>query len=202
MRILGTGTPAAALAVLEWTAASGVSLPDTELEEYGRTRLDPQAPGPELGRLLRQSPPVRRGLLERLASEPPTVAETLLAGPAGPAFERDDLAAHPGLTELWLIHAVAHAAVEPLRAFDEICDIRALTGRSPRVDGELLARLWPHGCPPGQLAELLQAVTEPPEPDVLAWLTAEIAAIVARDALSGGCLSWPHWRPPGPAVAA
>jgi hypothetical protein len=186
MRILAAGTPAAALAVLEWTAASGVSLPDTELEEYGRTRLDPRAPGPELPRLLRQSPAVRRGLLERLASEPPTVAETLFAGPADPAFERDDLAAHPRLTELWLIRAAAHGAVEPLRAFDEICDIRALTGRSPRVDGELLAGLWPHGCPPEQLAELLQAVTEPPEPDVLAWLTAEVAAIVVRDVLSGG----------------
>lgn len=186
VRILGTGTPAVASALLTWASASGLSLPDSELEQYGRERLDLRATAPELARLLHQSPAVRRGLLERLASEPPMAAETLFAGPAGGAFERDDLALYPRMTELWLIHAVAHGAVEPLRAFDEICDIRALIGRSPRVDGELLARLWPRGCPPEQLAELLQAVTEPPPADVTAWFTAEIGAIVARGALGGG----------------
>lgn len=183
MRLLGQATPTAALAVLEWAAASGLSLPETELAEYGRAGLDPAAPGPELASLLRKSPAVRRGLLERLAGEPPEVAETLFSGPA---IERDDLALYPRLTELWLTGAAARGALDPLRAFDEVCDIRALTGRSPRVDGELLARLWPDGCPPDQLAELLRAVTEPPAADVLAWLTEEIAAIVALGALGGG----------------
>jgi GTPase-associated protein 1, N-terminal domain type 2/GTPase-associated protein 1, C-terminal domain/GTPase-associated protein 1, middle domain len=189
IRLLRAAAPATALAVLQWAAGSGLSLPDVELEEYGRTRLDPLAQGPELARLLRQSPAVRRGLLDRLASEPPAVAEVLLANPAGPAFERGDLAAYPGLTELWLIQAAAHGAVGPLRAFDEICDIRAQAGRSPLIDRELLDRLWPRGCPPEQFAELLQAVTEPPAADVLAWLTAEVSAAVARGAPDGG-LPW------------
>jgi len=184
MRILTAATPASALAVLDWAAASGLALPDTALEEYGRTSLDPRTQAPELARLVRQSPAVRRGLLARLASEPPAVAETWFAGPADPPFERDDLTEHPWLTELWLVHAATHGTVEPLRAFDEICDIRSVAGRSPRVDGELLAHLWPRGCPPEQLAELLQAVTTPTT-DVLAWVTAEIAAIAARGAGGG-----------------
>jgi hypothetical protein len=179
VRLLDASTPTAALAVVGWAAASGLSLPDRELEAYGRTRLDPRVPEPGLERLLRQSPAVRRGLLARLASEPPAVAEALFGGPADPPFERNDLAEHPWLTELWLIHAATHGTVPPLRAFDEICDVRAATGRSPRVDGELLGRLWPHGCPPAQLAELLQAVTGVPTTDVLAWLTGEISTVLA-----------------------
>ena len=182
MRLLRGATPATALAVLEWAAASGLSLPDTELAQYGRTLLDLGTSGPELARLLRQSPAVRRGLLERLAGEPPSVAETLFSGAA---IERDDLAAYPGLTELWLVQAAVQGTLDPLRAFDEISDLRALDERSPRLDGELLARLWPDGCPPEQVAELLQAVTEPPEADVLAWFTAEIGEIVARGPLGG-----------------
>lgn len=188
VQILGAAPPAMALTVLEWAAASELPLPDAELEEYGRTRLDVQTPEPELSNLLRLSPAIRYGLLARLASEPPAVAEALFASPAGAAIGRDDLAAHPGLTELWLIHAAAHGTVEPLRAFDEICDIRVLTKRSPLMDGELLRRLWPGGCPPEQVAELLDAVTGPPEPDVLDWFIAEIGAIVARGALDGGSL--------------
>ena len=179
VRLLDTATPTAALAIVGWAAASGLSLPDRDLETYGRTRVDPRVHDPGLARLVRQSLAIRRGLLARLASEPPAVAEALFTGPVDPPFDRDDLAEHPWLTELWLVHAATHGTVPPLRAFDEICDIRAATGRSPRVDRELLGRLWPHGCPPAQLAELLQAVTEAPTTDVLAWLTAEIGAVIA-----------------------
>jgi hypothetical protein len=186
LRIIGAATPATALAVLEWAAGSGLSLPEPELEEYGRTGLDPRAQAPELAGLLRQSAAVRRGLAERLASEPPAVAETFFSAPAGPFLERDDLAGQPALTELWLVQAAARGSADPLRAFDEICDIRALAGCSPLVDGELLARLWPHGCPPGQLAELVQAVTGPPAADVLTWFTAQIETVVTHGALGGG----------------
>ena len=37
-----------------------------------------------------------------------------------------------------------------MRAFDEISDVRALTRQGRRMDGELLRRLWPGGCPPSR----------------------------------------------------
>ena len=194
LRLLGSAPLATSLTVLEWAAASGLSLPDTELEAYGRTRLDPRDGTPELAAVLGRSPAIRRGLLSRLAGEPPATAEAFLSGPAGAAIGRDDLIAYPGLAELWLIHAAARGAIEPLRAFDEISDIRVLTRQSRRMDGQLLRRLWPAGCPPEQLAALLGAVTVTPgttgalEPDVLGWLTAEIGAVVARGMVDSGSL--------------
>ena len=209
LRLLGSAPLATSLTVLEWAAASGLSLPDAELEAYGRTRLDPRDGTPELAAVLGRSPAIRRGLLSRVAGEPPATAEALLGGPAGGAIGRDDLVAYPGLAELWLIHAAARGAIEPLRAFDEISDIRVLTRQSRRMDGELLRRLWPAGCPPEQLAALLGAVTVTPAatggagtpgtpgtpeapgapgPDVLHWLTAEIGAVVARGMLDSGSL--------------
>jgi len=188
LRLLGSAPLAASLTVLEWTAACGLSLPDAELEAYGRTRLDPRDGTPELAAVLGGSPAIRRGLLSRVAGEPPATAEALLGGPAGGAIGRDDLIAYPGLAELWLIHAAARGAIEPMRAFDEISDIRVLTRQSRRMDGELLRRLWPAGCPPEQLASLLGAVNAAPEPDVLDWLTAEIGAIVARGMVDSGSL--------------
>jgi GTPase-associated protein 1, N-terminal domain type 2/GTPase-associated protein 1, middle domain len=203
LRLLGSAPLATSLTVLEWAAASGLSLPDAELEAYGRTRLDPRDGTPELAAVLGRSPAIRRGLLSRVAGEAPATAEALLAGPAGVAIGRDDLIAYPGLAELWLINAAAGGAIEPLRAFDEISDIRVLTRQSRRMDGELLRRLWPAGCPPEQLAALLGAVTVTPaapgapgapgtpgtpEPDVLDWLAAEIGAIVARGMADSGSL--------------
>ena len=145
--LLGTATPATAMAVLEWAAASGVMLPEEELERYGRARLDPALPDPAAPRLLRCYPAVLRGLLERLAAEPPQVTGVLLRGSLGGLLHRDDLAGHPELTELWLIQSVARGDREPLRAFDEIVDVRDGAQRSPRVDVSLLRLLWPGGCP-------------------------------------------------------
>jgi len=188
LRLLGSAPLATSLTVLEWTAACGLSLPDDELEAYGRTRLDPRDGTPELGAVLGGSPAIRRGLLARVAGEPPATAEALLSGPAGGAIGRDDLIAYPGLAELWLVHAAARGAIEPLRAFDEISDIRVQTRQARRMDGELLRRLWPAGCPPEQLAALLGAVTGAPDPDVLDWLTAETGAIIAHGMLDSGSL--------------
>src|SRR5262249_60273925 len=85
-QVLGTATPATALAVLEWATASEVVLPDAELETYGRTRLDPGTPEPELSGIVGKSPAVLRGVIARRAREAPEVGEAPLAGPA---------AAHP-----------------------------------------------------------------------------------------------------------
>src|SRR5450755_91210 len=156
--LLDTATPATAFAILDWAAASGVVLPEEELERYGRARLDPALPEPEAPRLLRCYPAVLRGLLERLAAEPPQVTGALLRGSLGGLLERGDLAGHPELTELWLIQSVARGDREPLQAFDEIVDVRDGAGRTPRVDGALLRLLWPGGCPAGDITELLGAV--------------------------------------------
>ena len=187
-QILAAATPATALAVLEWAAASEVALPEAELERYGRTRLDPGTPEPELTGIVSRSPAALRGLIDRLAGEPPEVAEALLAGPAGDHIRRSDLADYPVLTELWLLESAARGGLAPLDAFDEIADVRARAQRSPRVDAALLGRLWPDGCPPEQIAELLSAVTgEEPAPGVLDWLVTEIGT-VARGAMNDGSL--------------
>jgi hypothetical protein len=78
--------------------------------------------------------------------------------------------------------------MKPLRAFDEIVDIRAGAQRSPLVDATLLSLLWPGGCPPEQLAELLGILVDPPAPDVLDWFVAEISAVSARGTTSDGWL--------------
>ena len=90
-QVLVAATPATALAVLEWAAASEVALPEAELERYGRTRLDPGTPEPELTGIVSRSPAALRGLIDRLAGEPPEVAEALLASPAGDHIRRSDL---------------------------------------------------------------------------------------------------------------
>jgi GTPase-associated protein 1 len=188
-QVLGEATPAVALAVLEWVAASELELPGAELQTYGRTRLDPGTPEPELSGIVGKSPAVLRGLIDRLAGEPPEVAEALLAGPAGTHIRRSDLAAHPVLTELWLLESVARGGLAPLAAFDEIADVRARAQRSPRVDAVLLRRLWPGQCPPEQIAELLGAVTgEELAPGVLDWFAAQIGAVAASGAMNDGSL--------------
>ena len=187
--VLAAATLATALGVLEWAAASEVVLPDAGLEEYGRTRLDPGTPEPELTAIVGRSPAVLRGLIDRLAGEPPEVAEALLAGPAGNHIRRSDLAAYPVLTELWLLESAARGGLAPLEAFDEIADVRARAQRSPRVDAVLLRRLWPGGCPPEEIAELLGAVTgEEPAPGVLDWFAAQIGAVAAGRAMNDGSL--------------
>jgi hypothetical protein len=178
---LDTATPRQALAVLEWTAASGITLPEAELERFGRTRLGPEVPEQELARIVRFHMAIRRGLLERLAGESPEVTRALLAGPAGTHLERKDLADHPELTELWLLESAARGRVQPLRAYDEITDIREATGRSPRADATLLNQLWPRGCPPDDLTELLGGVlADPPPPDVLDWFTGQLTTVLPR----------------------
>jgi hypothetical protein len=178
--VLDAAPPGRALAVLEWTAASGAVLPDAELERYGRTRLDPATPERLLARLLSFSPAILRGLLGRLALEPPEVTRTVLGGRVGAQLRREDLADYPELTELWLIQSAARGRTRPLLAFDAIVDIRLAAQRSPVIDAALLRLLWPGGCPTEHLAELLGTLTDPPGPDVLDWFVAEIGAVSRR----------------------
>jgi GTPase-associated protein 1 len=181
VRILASAPPAAAAAVLEWAAASALPLPAGELERYGRA-LPLSTPGGELARILPGRPAIVRGLLEQVAGQPVAVAQGLLGGPLSGVVTRDDLAPHPGLTEIWLMIEVARGQKEPMRAFDEIVDLRAAAGRSPRFDQELLRRLWPGGCPADQLAELLAVIGGDAAPGVVAWLAAEIGVAAARPA--------------------
>ena len=172
--VLAAATPATALAVLEWAAASEVVLPEAELERYGRTRLDPGTPEPELTR-------------DRAARARPSCADCSTGWPAShrrwprrcsPArsvttSERSDLAAYPVADRAVAARVGGPRRMAPLEAFDEIADVRARAQRSPRVDAALLRRLWPDGCPPEQIAELLGAVTgAEPAPGVLDWFAA------------------------------
>jgi hypothetical protein len=182
--MLDTAPLARALAVLEWTAASGVTLADEDLERFGQTRLGAGLPEQELAGLAGFHPAIRRGLLERLAGEPPEAARAVLGGPAGTQFKQEDLAGHPELAELWLLQTVARGQLRPLRAFDQITDIREAAQRSPRIDAATLRLLWPDGCPPEDLAELLGVVIDPPPAEVLAWFTAQLTTISARGTTS------------------
>lgn len=180
LQALDDATPVRAVAIVRWTAASGVTLPEQRLRHYGRTRLGPDLPEADLAAAVRCHPAIRRGLLERLAAEPPAVTRGLLGGLAGTHLGREDLAGHPELTELWLLESVAAGRTPPMRAFDEIVDIRDTAGRSPRMDAALLRLLWPRGCPPGDLAELLGTLTDPAAPDVAGWFATELAAAAAH----------------------
>jgi hypothetical protein len=180
LQFLGGAAPGQAAALLDWTAASGIDLPADSLQRYGRTRLAPDIPAAELAAVVRRHPAIRRGLLERLAAEPPEVTRAVLGGPVGTQLDRADLAGHPELTELWLLQSAAGGRVAPMRAFDEIADIRGAAGRSARVDATLLRLLWPRGCPPDDLTELLGLFTDPPAADVIGWFAPQLASVSAR----------------------
>jgi GTPase-associated protein 1, N-terminal domain type 2/GTPase-associated protein 1, C-terminal domain/GTPase-associated protein 1, middle domain len=187
-KLLGGATAGAAARVLEWAAASGAAVPDEELERYGRTILDPAEPEQELARVLGGRPAIMRGLLARLAGEPPAAAEAVLGGQAGTLVGRADLAPYPELTELWLLISAARGRMTALDAFDEIVDARDGANRSPRFDAALLRRLWPGRCPPEEIAELLAAVDSPPGADVVEWFGNEIAAHQSRGRSEDGWL--------------
>ncbi len=167
--------PAAGLALLEWSEAAGAPALDPDLERYGQV-LDPSTPRATLAALTSRRPAILRGLLGRLSEAPPEEAGAALAGPLAELIERGDLTAYPGLTEQWLLIAADRGQIPPLDAFDQVRDLRLVMRRARWFDGALLARLWPRGCPPAELAELLDAVTESPPRDVVAWFAGEIAA--------------------------
>ena len=165
-------------AVLNWAAAWQLGLPEACLEQYGQGCPIGEPPDPDLAQLLRVSTAVRRGLLTQLDNAAPERAAAVL-GPLGSAIRREELAGFPTLAELWLLQAADQGRVAPLRALDEIADARATAGHSPRIDQALLRRLWPDGCPPGQLMELLDLIADDPPDDVARWLSSEAGALAA-----------------------
>jgi hypothetical protein len=111
------------------------------------------------------------------------------AGPVGELVGEDDLAAYPGLAEEWLLISVDKRKLPPQRAFDLIRDIRsAATRQPPHVDAVLLHRLWAGGCPPEQLAELLDIMADPAGPDVRDWFVQQIRAASAHGTKNPGWL--------------
>lgn len=185
--LLRTAAPAVVLALLDWAVACDLTLPDAELERYGQARLDPGRPA-ELAALLQASPVIQQGLLTRLAHEPTQVSEELLRGPLGELLSRDALAGYPVLTEQWLVQCAARGSIAPMRAFDEVCDVRLAAHREPLVDAALLRRLWPEGCPREELAELLGSVLGEPEPGVADWFLAQIGVVPPREKITGSWL--------------
>jgi hypothetical protein len=187
--LLRTATPTVALAALGWAAASGAMPPELELDRYGQASLDPNKPEPEMTRILRSYPAILRGFLARLADEPPRLASRVLAGPVGALVSEHDLALYPGLAEEWLLVLVDQRRMDPQRAFDRIVDIRSGAERSPFVDTGLLDRLWPTGCPPQQLVELLGVLAEFPGLDIRDWFVRQIGAAAAQGTTSAGWLN-------------
>lgn len=184
--LLATAPLATAVLLLGWTEASGAVLAERDLERFGQTQLDPASPAPEMAELIGSSPAIMHGLLDRLAAEPPAVTEALLSGPVGALLTRDAMADYPALTELWLIQRVAQHGRKPLKAFDQIVDVRWNAGRVPLVDAALLQLLWPDGCPPGQVTELLGAFAGQDRnfglmPDVVAWFSDQISAAIESE---------------------
>ena len=174
--LLRTAGPAVALASLEWAAASHVMPADTELERYGHAGLGLTTAEPELSRLLLFHPAIRRGFVARLASEPAGLAAGVLAGPAGACVHGADLACYPDLAEERLVILAGQGRVTPQRAYDQIVDIRIAAQRSPHADLALLGRLWPEGCPPEQITEMLGVLAERPDPDIRHWFVSQIQA--------------------------
>ena len=179
IQLLEGATARTALAVLDWAVAWYLGLPEGCLEQYGQGCPIGEPPTQELTQLLRQSTTIRRGLLAQLDSAAPEVAAAVLAGPLGSGIRREELAGFPTVAELWLLQAAGQGRVAPLRALDEIADARAAAGHSPRIDQALLRRLWPDGCPPDELVELLGLIIDDPPDDVAGWLSSEAGALAA-----------------------
>ncbi len=183
--LLQAATPAVTLAALRWAAASGAMPPEADLERYGQNRLSLTAPESDLTQILQSDPAILRGFLARLAYEPPWQAARVLAGPVGDLVSDDDLAPYPGLAEERLLAAVAERRMDPVRAFDRIFDIRSGAQRSPFVDTGLLDRLWPRGCPPQQLAEMLAVMADHPDPGIRDWFVRQIDACAQAGTSAG-----------------
>jgi hypothetical protein len=188
-RLLQTATSAVALAALEWAAGSGAVPADAVLEQYGRTGLRLSRTAPEAVRILQYYPAVLRGFLARLAREPSSAVRQVLASPVGALVNDDDLAGYPGLAEEWLLVAVDKRRLPPERAFDRIRDIRSAVRQPPHMDAEVLSRLWPDGCPPAQVADLLHIMADPAAADVRDWMVRQIQAAAADSTKSPGWLT-------------
>jgi hypothetical protein len=171
---------------LEWAGAYQALPADASLEEYGRIRLLSYGGLPEVIRILRGYPAARRGFVARLAGEPPATIREVLAGLGGEVIGDRDLAAYPGLAEERQLVLAENRRIAPQQAFDRIRDIRSSAQRSPYVDAALLRRLWPGGCPPAQLAELLDVLADPSAPDVRDWFVTQIRAAAKQSTKSPG----------------
>ena len=187
--LLRTTKPSVVLTALEWATASGAMPSDAELERYGYNGLAPNAPEPELTRLLRSCPPIKRGFLARLGRESPQLAARVFAGPVGALVTDDDLAEYPGLAEERVLAAVARQRMNPVDAYDRIADIRRnAQGPSAEDAAGLLARLWPTGCPPRQLADMLSVMADSRDPRVRDWFVLQIQTAASHGTASEGWL--------------
>jgi hypothetical protein len=187
--LLLTAEPGIALASLAWAAASGAMPADAVLEEYGGVRLPGYGREPESVQILQYYPAALRGFLAWLAREQTLVVRQALTGPVGTFVSDHDLAAYPRLAEERLLLLVETRRMAPQHAFDRIRDIRAAAKQPPYVDATLLSRLWPAGCPPEQIAELVDVMADPAAPDVHDWFVRQIQAAATQSTRSQGWLA-------------
>ena len=187
--LLQTARPSVVLTALGWAAASGAMPSDAELERYGYHHLAPHAPELELTDLLRSYWPIKRGFLAQLGRESPQLAASVFAGQVGALVTDGDLAGYPGLAEEWVLAAVARQRMDPIDAYDRIVDIR---GQAPGPSADaagLLARLWPAGCPPQQLAEMLSVMAESRDRQVRNWFVVQIQTVAEHGTAGEGWLN-------------
>ncbi len=186
--LLQTTKPSVVLTALGWAASCGAVPSDTELERYGYNGLAPSAPEQELTRLLRSYPAIKRGFLARLARAAPHHAARVFAGPVGALVTDDDLAAYPGLAEERVLAAVASQRMNPVEAYDRIVDIRQYAQGPSAGDAGLLARLWPNGCPPRQIADMLDVMADSRDQKVRDWFVRQIQTAASHGTTSEGWL--------------
>jgi GTPase-associated protein 1 len=186
--LLRTAEPSVVLAALDWATTSGAMPSDAELDRYGQTGLGPNSPEPELTRLLRSYPAIKQGFLARLARESPQLAAKTFAGPVGALVTDDDLDGYPGLAEERVLAEVARQQVSPMVGYDRIADIRG--GQGPfAADADLLARLWPRGCPPPHIADMLTVMADSDDLKVRDWFVRQIQAAASHGTASEGWLT-------------
>lgn len=184
--LLGTASPEVALSALSWAAAYQAVPAETTLAEYGRTRLPAHGAQPAAARLLRGYPAIRWGFVGWLAGEPPPSASQVLASLGGEVIGERDVAAYPALAEELQLTLADDRRISPQHAFDRVRDIRREAQLPPYADAALLSRLWPGGCPPAEVAELLDVLADPPAADVRDWFVSQIEAAARQSVNSPG----------------
>jgi hypothetical protein len=158
-RLLRSANVVAALAVLDWSRETRLTLNPQLLERCGRQVVGPALPALGNDRRVVQVgqayPAFARGVAEYLSAAGPDTAVRLLGGVAGELLDRSDLRRYPKLREMLLLEEVRSGLLPPVQALRELIELRPPSA-PPWSDEHLMARLWPAGLTTaGEAAELL-----------------------------------------------
>jgi hypothetical protein len=167
--------PEQAPGILRWAADSAVQIPAADLRGYG-SELPYKASGQVLAEILRGQPEVTAGLLTRMESSAAIAAEVFtdrdLFGHED-VITRQDLGGRPELVRQWILGARERGQLSALAA---LADLRTLPPGAISV--QVLSRLWPDGCPAGDLRQILGTVSALGHNG---WLAEQVTAALAAD---------------------